>query len=769
MKSNLKWCGLLALVVTLFYWKIVLTDQFSLLTQGESVNQGYTWYTFQVRMLRHGHLPMWDPFTLGGRSFVGEMDTGAFSPLNWLLALVPLNHHGLLSPRLYHEFFVFCHFLGALFMFALIRELGLGRFPAFLAGICFSLSGFVGQVPWPDRFTSVIWLPMLLLFLLRAFRALRAAEALLNAAAAGLFVALSILAGGLHIAIMQGLVLVSAIIYWAAHAKWLAAPPFLRNRHWVWTGVVVLAAVIVAGAAGAVQLLPSHEYAERSIRFLGMATVPSTEKIPLAYLNDEMYPQGLVSFVFFSAVSGNGEVWSPYIGIFPLMLALIGVWKAWSNSWVRYLTVLGGVFLVVVLGSFTPLRGVLYAIVPFLWLAREATRFIYLVQFALCVLVAFGCEALLRGAGTRAGEWRPAPALVKWVGITAAGLLCVSALIPHFELSVWTAYSLLLIMASCGLLHFALSRPVSHGALFLIVGLVFLDLGAFNWGARNNMEAAAAGSDYYTKLMSCEPACRFLKSRPGPFRVTVEGNVTPNIGDAFGVDTTIGMGATFDNGFLNLMSHTDLLNVKYRLKPGPANGAGAVYSDASWSVYENPNAYPRAWIVHSALARGDLKPAQAIDMHRTAVLDAAGQVDLAPEVAGDGGAVTFRSYEANRVQMKVNPKSAGLLVMSELFYPGWRASVNGKPTPIYSVDGGLRAIPIPQGESTVAMTYAPASIVAGGSLSLITFAFVLSVSFVFRREKRRDGRPAHALRDLRKAHIAVAAAKATGAGESHLL
>ena len=75
----------LLLIMILFYWKILLTRQFSLLTESEGVNQAYSWYHFWIASLRQGVLPLWDPYMSAGRSFVGEMQTAAFYPLNFLL------------------------------------------------------------------------------------------------------------------------------------------------------------------------------------------------------------------------------------------------------------------------------------------------------------------------------------------------------------------------------------------------------------------------------------------------------------------------------------------------------------------------------------------------------------------------------------------------------------------------------------------------------------------------------------------------------------
>src|SRR5262249_30727159 len=107
------WLSLFVPVVILFYWKILLTRQFSLLTGSESVTQAYSWLPFWVGSIRHRVLPLWDPYTFAGHSFSGEMQTAAFYPLHLILALFPLNQHNVLSPYIYHAWWAGGHLLGA--------------------------------------------------------------------------------------------------------------------------------------------------------------------------------------------------------------------------------------------------------------------------------------------------------------------------------------------------------------------------------------------------------------------------------------------------------------------------------------------------------------------------------------------------------------------------------------------------------------------------------------------------------------------------------
>src|SRR5512141_3264124 len=138
----------LLLAIVAFYWKIVFTRQFSMLTDSETVTQAYSWFHFWAESVRRGDLPLWDPYAFGGRSYIGEMQTAAFYPLHLVFALFPSNHNALLAPPLYHLYFVSAHVMAAYFMFALLREMGLDQFPALLGGLCYSLAGYVGVVPW---------------------------------------------------------------------------------------------------------------------------------------------------------------------------------------------------------------------------------------------------------------------------------------------------------------------------------------------------------------------------------------------------------------------------------------------------------------------------------------------------------------------------------------------------------------------------------------------------------------------------------------------
>ncbi len=759
-KTRTKTLVLLLLVTILFYWKIILTQQFSLLTGWEEVSQGYSWFQFSIHALRAGHLPLWDPFTYSGHNFVGETQTSGLSPFNILLALVPFNAYGVLSPQVYNWLFALLHFLGLGFMFALARELGLSRLSSFIAGVCFSLGGFIGKIGWPDMLQSAIWLPLVFLFLLRALRAAALRRCLLNAGLAGLAMGMAILGGRVHMVIMQGIVVVTAIAFYCwqrgrypSQNAASADPPEHSFRRPL---VIALLTSVTAFGAGAIQLLPSIAYSSAALRAVGVHNAVGSEKIPYAYLSDHYaLPHGIACLLVpfsFGGVGGRNEFLSPYVGVFPLLLVVIAIWKNWRNPWVRYLFFLALGAYLYSFGPFSPLHGVLYALVPGLWIIREAGRMLYLAGFALALLAGFGAEILLC---RDAPPFNWTPLLRVALGFVLAGgvAIAIPAVYGRPEVNPWVSLSIVLIFVTYALFRAIVASPRSFTLRLLAVGLILFDLAAFDWSARNKIEAAQSGVDQWVKLMSCRGAVRFLKTLPGPFRVEVTGEKPPNIGDAFSILTNGGAGATVAIDYGRLSDRLDLLNVKYRLEPASSSSPNPLYQDSAWKVYENPASFPHAWLVHQAsiepstIKAFDRVNDPSVDLHQTAVVDSPPSEPLGPSAASDQ--IQFVSYGLNTLALTVQAQSGGLLILSENYDSAWHATVNGRQAKVYRADGALRGVIVPAGASRVVFEYAPRSVLIGGLLTLLTFLAAFAALILFRRagatepDRLKDSPEAH--------------------------
>lgn len=738
---------MLCLLVVFFCTPILFSPQFSLLTGFDTAAMDFPWYNYITYSLKHGHIPLWDPYVQGGRSFVGESATGGFSPLRWASVLL-LSRDGQFSPRSMHIVYVFLHLLAAALMFALARTLGLSLFAALFAGFCFSAAGFTGRAGWFDMLESAVWLPLIFLFLVKALQENNARRRFSYALYAAVAMGMTVLAGRVHIAIMDALLVIAAAAFYAVSTAKDRGDSFGSKNKWLSAGLVLAVIGVASFAAAAVQLLPSMEYAREANRWIGApGAVAATEKIPYAYLRNGYSPRALFAFLFPFIDVGSGEGFSPYFGILPFLLAVIGVWKNWGNRCVRFLTGAAVVSFFYSLGSYSYLHRLAYFLVPYLWIAREANRFIYLTHFAGAILAGFGIDTLFLRAG-RQDSTMGLMTILRWCAIGSTAVVGVLTLLGRPEANDWTILSFLF-LAGGYLLLAAIARGYrTPGASFLLMAITFCDVGAFNWSFLNVIDVHAQGVDHLKRMMSTRSAVSFIKAQPGLFRVHVDTDHGPNIGDVYQVQATAGgMSATALKSYDRLIhqcGRLDLLNVRYLLRESKAPGQ-AVYESDGWKVVELLPSYPRAWLVHNAVIQlSEQKILQQVcnrdfDPLQTAMLDSPLETQLDGNSAGQPGQVTVRAYETDRMEVEILSEGRALLVLSEMYYPGWIAEVNGVPAKIHKVDGALRGVVVPAGMSRVVLRYAPRSVALGATITLLTFIgtlLLVSVNWVKNRRNR---------------------------------
>jgi Bacterial membrane protein YfhO len=166
-------------------------------------------------------------------------------------------------------------------------------------------------------------------------------------------------------------------------------------------------------------------------------------------------------------------------------------------------------------------------------------------------------------------------------------------------------------------------------------------------------------------------------------------------------------------------------------------GLKLAYTGPDARVYENSKVLPRAWVVgHQRVVDGE-----------DAALDAVGDPGWKPRreaivehpldgLEGEGGSARLESYEPEHVVVDAESRGQGLLVLSDLNYPGWKATVDGQEVDIERVNYLMRGVPLENGEHRVEFDYEPLSWRIGWILSLIGLA-VMAVLLVSGRQWRR--------------------------------
>jgi hypothetical protein len=195
--------------------------------------------------------------------------------------------------------------------------------------------------------------------------------------------------------------------------------------------------------------------------------------------------------------------------------------------------------------------------------------------------------------------------------------------------------------------------------------------------------------------------------------------------------------------------------------------------DGEINIYENSDALPRAFITHRAILSPDEITTHEImtrgrfDSTREVIMEYQSDNDLLKPLLDSGdyhlidntdnklqrftlegagaedressnlsGNAQIESYEMDRVTISAMMMRPGFLILSDTFYPGWRAYIDGNEAPIFRANGFLRAIPLAVGQHKVEFRYVPATFFIGLSIALATLLGWLGVRFFIRLRRK---------------------------------
>ena len=168
-----------------------------------------------------------------------------------------------------------------------------------------------------------------------------------------------------------------------------------------------------------------------------------------------------------------------------------------------------------------------------------------------------------------------------------------------------------------------------------------------------------------------------------------------------------------------------------------------VYESEAVTLYENPHAMPRFFLVREVVKAQNrgmvaaLIKEKKVDLSTTAILTKDDSDSFVKSLKSDLkkcknpkdiGTVILKNYRANTINLSVSLDCQGLLVTSEPWFPGWEAKIDGKKTPVYRANLAFRSVVVPEGEHTVEFYYSPKIYLysAGVSgVSLFVFLFIL--------------------------------------------
>jgi hypothetical protein len=721
----------------------------------DQLYQFYVWRQFVGESLRAGHVPLWNPYAGCGLPLHANNQTALLHPVNFALNLL------LPAGRAQTVFSLLGFLVACLSTYGLVRALGGTAAGGVLAGLAYGFGGFIFIWLGYPLVQVAAWLPALLWATHRVILKPSLRGAVLIAAIMGW----QLLAGHLGTSAQ----LLAFWLVFVLYDVFALRRPRIAGKRRAPAALGVLALGLLLGLGiGAAQLLPTGEYyglsatahtggrnrwgSDRPLQALKRSLLgdwwflrgPARGELALLFVPER---HGNPAFDDYHPYPGYGNYAerASYVGTVALLVLLAGLLWRPPPGYPRFF--LGASWLVFGALLHLPiLNAVTY--LPVLKLVEPSRlRFV----FMLCAAVTLGLVTSewfsgRRREGRRPRLWPAAVGLLLVSGALAA--TAVPGLAPHF--GALTRPDLLLRLAKlfapaaaaaalATLLLVSARRPLRREVMVGgVIAISIADL--FLFGARWHPLARRE------TILPEVPTVREMRERVGGGRVAGPPQVfvanaavrfhlyDTRAYDPIAMGRYAGLVRTLSGG---AQERGGTMVPSLKGLPAPALSfyrvAGvtsywAAGKTAAWELTDLPNPLPRAYVAGAVCRAGPEEAlrllAHGLDPTKTTLVE-----DPAAACAGEAGIrrAVILEEGASRVVVKASTPAPSWLVLTDTFYPGWRAEVNGRPAAIRVANYAFRAVPVPAGESVVTFRYQPGTYRVGVFAAMLAWAVMVAL------------------------------------------
>lgn len=771
---HLAWFAAAAGVITVWLYRSFIFSPDLMLWGQEMIDQSWQLREFGVEEVKAGRgVPLWNPYVFGGVPYVAILPGPVFYPTTLLYFLMPLF-------RAIGWTFVLHTWLAGLFAYFAARSLDLDRWSSSVTGLAFMLTGIVvsmNEAGHDGRMFTMVLIPLAFGCLEYGLRTGRLAWFL----GMGLTVAAQIFTPHVQVMYFSSLVLSA---YAAVRLAWLWRED--RTIALRRAGGFVLG-FAAAGVVGLAQLFPTLALTQIAVRGSGEGGYAFASSWALP-------PQELTALVLPDLVGSLQTYWgsapfkqhTEYLGAGVAALALVGLTGFRRD---RRIALIGGLALLCVLyalGSATPVHRIAYEVVPMIRSFRAASLMMGPAALLFALLAGFGWQRVLdtRGTGDATGNPTAAASAIgplPWGWILGLSvpvvLLGLAAALSPDGLTRWVHTS-----------WFPVGwprRPSAEAIATLRVGgwlLVGVWLGTLGlayavssgrWAAHAGrvslavlaliaLDLARVGDRYIRAVdpsvaFAADPLIQSLQEEIDPVaRVFPLEGYGPNELMLHDVRSVTGM-QNFrlewterlmgGLGYANLASPAvwPLFDLDYILASGAADTpllerieAPAGSSVAAYRVVDDG---PHAWFPNRVEAESDSSLALRLLLSRPDPVEYAIVATDGPAPPAGRGSARVSVFSPNEVVLDVEAAEEGLLVISEIYHPDWRAEVDGSEVELWRTDIALRGVVIPAGRHQVRLRMSAASVSTGlwiGGLALLACLAVIGREILLYRRPSEE-------------------------------
>lgn len=717
------------------------------------IKELFPWKYFAIQSLKHLEIPFWDPYNFSGNPLLSNFQSAVFYPINIIFFILPFN----LAWTLY---IFLTPVLAGFFMYLFLNELGRSKVAGVFAGIVFAFSSYM--VVWMEYGNighTFLWLPLALLFtekLIKKFTFKRVA-------ALSVVLFLSFLGG-----YIQGYFYINIIVL----CYFLFKRGFAINLKDK-TILVFLFGLSIPVFLGLFQLLPTYQLFTLASR--GNYSLSDIQKL----LNPFWYLITIIAPDFFGNPARANNWFSgtyiervSYIGVIPLILAIAGAFSFRKNREVKIFALLGIFSLFITTDLFITKY---FYLLPIPMISTTVpTRMLSIFISCASVLSAFGLDNLLAkknkknlilsiisGAILLVFGWIfvfSAPHIFAgkdWITnlpVARRNLGIPSLLLALFAIASFLYYvkripEKLIVIALFLITLFDLFRFFNRITPFSPQAFVYPQTPVVNfisshasidrfWGygsgyIESNFQTydqtySPEGNDplhirLYTEFLEGSKNGQRESALPRP-----DANIVPGFGEN-----------SFENNYFR-QKVLNILGVKYMLRKDEALSPQdknyiLAWQEGSWKIYENLSAVARPFLTNNYVVVKNHNQAfnkffeKDFNETKTLIL----QKNPAIAVGDKEAKPTAVSYKPNEVLLKTSADFDGVLFLSDNFYPGWKAKIDGKETDVFLADYTFRAVVVPKGQHTVEFFYQADFFQKGlvlSGISLLLFA-ILFIKF----------------------------------------
>lgn len=724
---------------------------------------------FWVNSVKKGIFPLWNPHTFcGSPSASNTTIFGMFYPLSIIFLFLPLH--------LAFNYSVIMHiFLSGVFMYILAKSLALDRFSCFVSAVTFIFSAaFIIFLPVGaiDLLIGITWVPLIFYLFDKALK--HSASGYTYSILTGLTIGLQGLGGHPQMSLMTIYVLFFYFLYYffAAGLPKKMQQPGRNSGLFRAFGITLF----VGTGLYAIQILPSVEaflkYSTRSFNmdYKSVAHCSLPLKELFMFLAPNLFDNPITGYYL-----GRGlhfEELCRYIGIFPLFLSLIAILIAKNNRYIKFYSGLLIISILLALGSYGPIHRFCYYLLPGFRAFRWPARWLFFSTFSLSILAGFGLSFLT-------GKLKYKQNLKFLInGLLFLDILIITILFIDYctkidivsQFAKWVTvssskevdfqyrcsivkdslFNFTLLLTAVLVCVFAFYKRKIRPLLFNILTLFIIIFDLWFFGHRFII---TQGKDSYLNSRQWD----FFKNDRDFYRIFIEPPINDYSASAHGYSVFVGEAPDYELITYNIFKQKikkfpQMLNAKYYLTTKFTDAKDVKFIKATkttifdlfnfkrYRVYESPiNIYqykdflPRVFIVRNIIIAKDeeevfrLLNDASFNPREAAVLEGEGFfLQMPPEAKGlDRDSVEIVSYSPNYIKLNTYLQRAGLLVLNEIYFPGWQAYIDGKKEHIFKANYIMRSVYLKEGRHTAEFKYSPLSFRTGAIITILTLLILL--------------------------------------------